>query len=421
MPYYVVLKGAGDSFDREASPVFESSAEARVYLTTLDDRAGDYTIAFVPTQDQMWAFTDRENARFDSGEYLPIPWRAYAHKYPYHFAHMSIARPGLIAYTKTLEHGINDRQTIVKPGRYLTEYYADTFDHARITEYAAQCSAAHMALQFATRADDIQTVYENGPRSCMSHDASDYSSPCHPVRVYADCDLAVAYCGPIDGAYARAVVWPNKKHYQRIYGAVEMMRALLHDAGYTRGSLDGARIRRITITGRKHCYVMPYVDGIAGAEEYDREFLILSDDGAISVSNTDGISGVDRRECDHCGNDYIYDEYNGNPDYCDDCADRMWACDECGEAYFDDDSANNTPRGVFCDDCYSATARTCDDCEADFNDRDFSWRDDRDRRARGVAGYCDDCADHYAHCDCGALVRDDADHDCPARACEAAS
>src|SRR3546814_4208725 len=68
---------------------------------------------------------------------------------------------------------------------------------------------------------------------------------------------AIAYIGPRDNARARSVVWPVRKIYTSLYGDVSRLRLLLENAGYAKGGLNGARIRRI-VDGDS--FVVPYID-----------------------------------------------------------------------------------------------------------------------------------------------------------------
>src|SRR5690606_7560176 len=149
----------------------------------------------------------------------------------------------------------------------------------------------------AATPDDIENVYLKGPNSCMSHDLSEFSSPEHPTRVYGDSDLQVAYIVNSSGNIsARVLVWPEKKLYGRIYGDEDRMSDMLEEAGYERGDLDGARIRRIPIRDRQ--YVMPYLDeaGQTFGEirkdngDIDTDFFEIG--GRNAADRTDGLGFV---------------------------------------------------------------------------------------------------------------------------------
>ena len=186
----------------------------------------------------------RELARFASGQYTRLPWselswygdalrsRPALHD---HFAHLSIENDAMIAYTVDADKGIADRQTRVKPGRYLAAFFSDFLSANEIRDIATAFDDQYgdkLALQFAETADDIEDVYTRGPSSCMSHSAGDYDSDCHPVRVYAAGDLQVAYIERNEEVTARAIVWPAKMVHSRIYGDETRLSSLLSSAGY---------------------------------------------------------------------------------------------------------------------------------------------------------------------------------------------
>lgn len=412
------------------------------YATMPDARSAlteGLTITFQLTAAEDYLWRERERGRFESGEYIKVPWYVRSECRD-HFAHLSLKRPGLIAYTKTAEHGYLDRQTAVRPGRYLSEYYDGVFSDPEYQRLIALCALTSNApaLCFAVTADDIETVYTGGPQSCMSHIGMDrpgcrhsdcngtyrrsdrcraYSGNVHPVRVYGNSDLAVAYIGPIDHVSARCVVWPDRMLYSRIYGSDMIIESLLRSAGYTPGSMSGARIRRIRY---RDGFIMPYVDGCGSAEDTGRTWVILrdDDDGDINVCSTAGlVNDTPIYECEHCGSSYAYDENDGNSQYCPDCADAVWNCVECGSDYFSDDDATRTYDGSYlCETCANDLTQTCadPDCDTDWIECvEFGYRQRRDRRDRHVAEYCRDCADHYAHCaDCDDVHRIG---DCPER------
>jgi hypothetical protein len=293
------------------------------------------------------AWREREERKFHCGEYIAVPWHGCSWNDELrweHFAHMSLTQRGKIAFTETPEKGRADRQTIMAPGRYLTRYFSEQISAQQIEAWASEAAVSGGAceLHFTDDADEIQEVYENGPGSCMSGSADDYSGHCHPVRVYAGPDLQLAYCGTLEQPTGRAIVWPARKVYSSQYGDCSRMRLLLQNAGYTSGSLCGARVRRI-LDRNSGQYIMPYVDGISYACD-DGEYIRLGD-GNIETHNTDGLGGEedDRPVCQHC--DDRYDQDDGSyiedreEDWCSSCTSNYATyCDLSG--YYLSDSRN---------------------------------------------------------------------------------
>lgn len=300
------------------------------------------------TPEQISLWRTREQERLDSGTYTLLS-RAWRHSYwfrygmegntldeylnnndhcwppytaPYlnHFAHVSLTDGAMIAFTENDAKGIADRQTKMKPGKYLTKFFSHVLTPLQITELATAFSAefAPMELQFASDADDIEHVYRSGPSSCMSYGANSYSSSEHPVRAYAGPDLQVAYIARgDDDVTARAIVWPAKKRFGRIYGDAGRLKPLLVAAGYSTGSMVSARISAIEDEGQ---YVVPYVDGISYGER-DGRYIVLGH-GDINLQRTDGLSGS-AFTCDHCGDGMSEDDGF----YCEDDGETM--CEDC--------------------------------------------------------------------------------------------
>src|SRR5690606_21500489 len=120
------------------------------------------------------------------------------------------------AYTPSEDFGMQDRQVRMMPGRYLKKYFSDVLSPEDIQYWALEWANrfAPVDMEIATTPDEIEYVYTNGPRSCMSYDPSEYSSSCHPVRVYGNSDLAVAYIRNASGAVVgRALIWPSKMRH----------------------------------------------------------------------------------------------------------------------------------------------------------------------------------------------------------------
>lgn len=275
------------------------------------------------------AWKTREAGRFADGTYIPLPWADLPalSLTAEHFAHVSTEDGAKIAYTADASKGAGDIQTRVKPGKYLQQFYGAFFDAPTIARMAAQFSLQYgesLVLQFASTADDIERVYENGPHSCMAHEASHFDSSVHPCSIYAAGDLAVAYLERGGAITARVLCWPDKKLYGRMYGDEVRLEDLLTEAGYACGDLDGARMLRIK---EGHGFVCPYIDGTQSAGD-DGRFLILGGKG-LNGSNQNGLSGnmlcceacgdgVDEEDCqsDDAGNSYCNHCFNEVFGYC---------------------------------------------------------------------------------------------------------
>jgi hypothetical protein len=299
-------------------------------------------VAPVITPEQKDAWRLRESERLSS-TYVPLPrsWRR-SNWFLYgvieinwddakplvpteasrnHFAHVSMTDGAMVAFTENDAKGVADRQTKMKPGKYLTKFFGNVLKPEQITQLATEFAAefAPCELKFATDADDIEHVYVNGPRSCMSYSPGEYSSDEHPTRAYAGPDLQIAYIENADrGITARAVIWPANKVHSTIYGDAGRLRPLLRAAGYKEGCLSGARLTALKQSGQ---YVVPYVDGISYGH-VDGKHIVLSGSGGVYLNSTSGLSGPEYR-CDCCGDgmsedDGYYCEDDGET-YCEHC------------------------------------------------------------------------------------------------------
>jgi hypothetical protein len=321
----ITASGPVVCLDDEGKPLEYSTgamaAQAAIKL------AADKGVKVQPRRVSNDAWKLREAARFDNGTYIPLPWSGedwfLQGNVTDHYAHLSTEGKAMIAYTPDADKGAADLQTRVKAGKYLTEFYGHILDAPTIARLATEFAERFEdnELQFAETADDIEHVYVNGPRSCMSHSPSDYSSPIHPVRVYAAGDLQVAYLERDGDITARCIVWPSKKRFGRIYGDETRLWSLLEKQGYKTGDMRGARLSRVLHNNR---YVVPYVDCCSRAED-DGKHLILGS-GSISLGETVGLAGYNY-SCDSCGDGmhqddaYYCEEVDGY--HCEDCHNNL--------------------------------------------------------------------------------------------------
>jgi hypothetical protein len=279
------------------------------------------------------AWKARELGRFADGTYIPLPWAELpTHSLTAdHFAHVSTEDGAKIAYTQDANKGAGDIQTRVKPGKYLAQFYGHVFDAPTIARMAAEFSVQYgdsILLQFAHTSEEIERVYVNGPHSCMQYPASHFESSVHPCTIYAAGDLAIAYIERDGNITARALVWPDKKLYGRIYGDECRLGDLLESASYVSGDLDGARMLRIE---EGSGFVCPYIDGSQSARD-DGKHLILGGSG-VNGGNQNGLSGSSIR------------------------------CTDCGDGVDDDNCQSDDDGNSYCEHCYNEAFGYCEHTE----------------------------------------------------------
>jgi hypothetical protein len=340
-----------------------------------------------PAGDPKWR--EREMARFVDGTYKRVPWPDWVlweleSKLPDHYLHISVKDPTKVSYTETPEKGEIDRQSApMLPGRYLERfarhwsrpqqlqfYEGGTreglvpegepwLDAKQIRQYAAMLLPPD-PLKFATTPDEIERVYVEGPNSCMSHGANSFDSSCHPVRVYGAGDLAVAYLAVGGTISGRALCWPEKKLYGRIYGDEHRMEVALSDAGYTYGSLAGAKLLKIE---DEDGIVCPYIDRDGYVEDCG-DHLRISRHGGLDAQYTNGLLQERGDPCECCATPVADEDalYLRDTRYCERCYDsNTFYCDGYDERYHNDDYAGGCEGiGAICQDYYDAYCYTCD-------------------------------------------------------------
>ncbi len=295
----------------------------------------------------------RELCRFVSGQYVQVPWFhenwwINGDNYEKHLGHLSKEHKGMIAYTPTESKGEKDKQLRQKVGRYLRKFYGIE-NSLSLAEYSAQAGVEvePVEILFATTPNECERVYLNGPNSCMSHQAEEYSTDgIHPSRNFGKdidkgmvSDLQVAYIRRGSKITARTVVWPERKQYVRVYGDTFRMERGLTKLGYHNGSLEGAKLNKIPCgNGRLVCM---YLDG-ATEVTIRSDHILIDCDGEHTAESVSGViygsAEDDRPCCERCSDrmddgDYTYVE-NEHAYWCLDCIDSATERCEVGEYRF---------------------------------------------------------------------------------------
>lgn len=264
----------------------------------------------VVVDDSVWH--QREQSRFDSNAYRHLlfrneDWYRECEAVRFHFAHVSQDDPAKVAFTADNEKGQADVQTSMRVGRYLEQFFPDL-----PREYRERITREHVlnfvqqALQITQDAARIEWVYTNGPHSCMAYPRTDVHHyvrgiPCHPTAPYGDCDLALAYLlseGDDTRVAARCIVWPERRIFTRVYGDMRLHSVLVRE-GWTQGSIDGARVRKIMY---RNDIISPYFDSGDWMRDAG-DHLIVDRRGSVYVRNTSGVATVHASETCVCCNE----------------------------------------------------------------------------------------------------------------------
>ena len=331
--YYILIAAkSGEAHKVEDKLVlYENRDDATADAVALREANPDqhYLIEGPHTTDRL-DWKARERARLADKTHLPLIPELARHTLPEHFAHVAKGDPRSLAYTKNEADGIRDIQKRMNVAAYLEKYAPRLFNETiQALQQMHQNMASAADLLIATDGDDIQEVYQvhNGAggvgSSCMRHHTNDFAGHAHPVQAYGDSDLAVAYTKDDHGrTTARAVVWPARKCYSRMYGGdqylPELKRLMIaagykpskgyygHVLGASEHSLEGARIKAIKDKNDRLRYIVPYLDECAiGIMDEAREWITITRNppaGAktISIKETSGVARVSGPRCPSC-------------------------------------------------------------------------------------------------------------------------
>lgn len=379
---------------------------------------------------RLATWKERETVMFLEGQYQHPVWvdedfweEAHALK-AQHFTHISSIDPSAIAFTEDERKGEADRQTMMRPGKYLQKFFGagpeGVIEHGpykgeppRITKQKVAFYAAwHQAgarppsediLEITEDENRMVEAYEEGPDSCMMGKGWEFAN--HPVRVYSGGGLALALLlshasGEVIG---RALCWPAREVFGRVYptptGALskelyDELMARLKAKGWTsieedKSVFEGALLRQMT--NRWGTMMMPYLDHEYGVEDVYR----------------DGKSWW-RMTHDEPHQDSTDGEYsNPEPD---------WTCESCDEGQSEDNDSYTVYGGwrqlpgqryghgrhemQWCESCREYNAFWCDGAEEYFTEDvgsvEVGYRTYAEPWFQANGGWtCDHSGEHY--------------------------
>ena len=319
--------------------LFKTGKEAAQKIERLNNNYYNHKYTVKPYTPPSNDWKIREQGRFDSGEYVRLPPEIEKYCLTDHFVHVALKTPERISYTASPEKGAEDRQTLSSIRGYL-ERFAPILNREEREELEDLYTDkfASYELKWAVSADEIEKVYTNYDRneagvaaSCMRYEIDEdnegeFMSPIHPVRVYGDSDLQLAFITNTYGeTAARALVWTEKKIYSRVYGgnnSGNKLHRLLKKNGFKKSSgyyddtdaspdtFHGALIQAIPYDGKNNvnAHIMPYIDEVSevALEPIDgKDWFRLGSIG-FTCQCTNGLTH-DEEElqgicCDCCGN-----------------------------------------------------------------------------------------------------------------------
>ena len=263
----------------------------------------------------------------------PDDWHLLVLEYP----HMSNQDRTRIAYTRSQEHGVADRQTVTSVGKYLSRHFPK-MSQSDLRDLVMRHGADRFEI-WDTTAKMVEAV-QNGPRSCMQWCDGDVDSDGmnHPYAAY-DPQLGWRMAVRFEGSHVimgRCIINNTNHTYVRSYRrnddgyshSDEALEVWLADQGYSKAdSWLGLQLR--AVEGRRGT-LAPYLDGVHKEVSLDvaNRTMQVEEDG---------------------GGEYILENTNGmmcevQHSYCADCDDHI---DEDNTAYIED-------HGHVCDGCLDA-------------------------------------------------------------------
>ena len=349
-------------------------------------------------------WTEREAARFTSGEYTPLPeyitntiwWADRPHDLKLHYARMSKEKECMIAFVPNQDYGREERYMRMSPARYFSRYFGSVMPSHMIRDLATRMSTDTNGyqLRISYKQADFVFAYDDQPvcadgstyLSCMAHPARRWGITIHPAAAYSTYEgeyvpdnpgvapkdaLAIAYFtdpGDSGRVLGRSVVWPAKERYIRIYSYARggdhdlsmtnhnILQSLLVNAGFVRRpDLDGARIKKVHPSGRSGVILMPYIDGdtkeVFMADDSDTTLIIGDDshpEAGKSFADGETTAGV------------VADDGGDAPD--------RFTCDNCGDNVDEDDTTYVEGEGRWCQHCLTSHAFYCDHYNQRYSD-----------------------------------------------------
>lgn len=289
---------------------------------------------------------DREQFRFDNGDYLPVPQVAGLSYPKVHYLHLSVTKTesDFVAYTPSEAYGQADRQTRLKFGKYLRKTFPDMSDsevQAAVVALRAKLAltGSPATLKFATDRATINDIFETEMYACDSN----YTSCMHskfagrdvrPYHVYADSpDVAVAYVVEHGAIVARSVVSTKDKEWVRCYSIKPcdstycgVLENLLTAQGYESGDIIGNRLTKLP--SRNGEPQLPYIDcGGLDVDDDGKYWIVrVEGEGEYTCDQTDGTATQNGTRCSSCERR----EDDCECIYCECCDERYQdGCDTC--------------------------------------------------------------------------------------------
>ena len=281
---------------------------------------------------------------------------------------------GSMSIYKSLDMRMDDRHTVMKPGRAISTMFPE-LEHKQVillvddflkefvprtlTISVAKDRAAFKLAYGGTQSpmENIQTTHnrKSSASSCMRYDFDHLD--CHPAEAYASGDFIVVMALDQKGLVAgRCVVYTGDDcigpQAGPIYGVSEQALDMIEDhLGEMDAETDtphwgAARLLAIPANGdNEGGYIAPYLDTEPRMLEVtsDGKYLVQDDTGSIDASSYSGVLGGYENHCNCCGeglaeHESIWSEYC-ETDFCEDCwHNEHFHCEYSEESHHNDEA-----------------------------------------------------------------------------------
>lgn len=265
----------------------------------------------------------------------PVNWHLLVLQWP----HVSISDPSRLAYTRTVQHGADDRQTITTISKYLAQNFPAIQSHV-IRDICSKYGSHDFKISY--KMDEMLELLARSPKSCMRWDhwrTGDW----HPYQCYdPDFGWGLAVRIANDEVMARALVNTRTMSFVRSFGAINndrghsqndsALNSWLQSQGFSfSDDWDGLKLAKID---HPHGgYTAPYLDGGTQNVTDRNGYFLISDDGEYTFNETDGSieNDEDRSYCEDCDDtinmnrgDHAWAGRNEDNLICQDCCDNHY-------------------------------------------------------------------------------------------------
>jgi hypothetical protein len=267
----------------------------------------------------------------------PADWHLLVLQWP----HVSIKDAARLAYTRNVEHGFADRQTVTGISKYLTEHFPRLQSHV-IRDICAKYG--NHQFQITHEIEQMLTWLADSPASCMVRRhwrAGDW----HPYRTY-DPKFGWGLAVRLENGHvaARALINEESKSFVRSFGWVDNDRGHSQNDNALNSWLQSQGYEYVDCwNGLKLALIehpdggltAPYLDGdaqhvdICGSPH--NRYLLITDNGDYCCTNTDGhLDDEDVSHCEDC--DSRINRDHGNYIFAGRYEDRL-VCESCADQY----------------------------------------------------------------------------------------